>query len=401
MSVQTRGDYVIVGAGIVGLATAWRLQETYPAASIVLLEKEARVAAHQSSHNSGVVHAGVYYPPDSLKARLCRAGVAATAAFCHAHGIAHERCGKLIVATSADELPRLEELARRAEANGLAIDRLDAAAIVRREPEVRGRGAIFVQDTAIADYPALCARLAERIVARGGTIVCEAEALAIAERAGEVVVETGRGAFAGRRLVACAGLQADRVARLAGLAIDFAIVPFRGDYFTLPAARSGLVKTLIYPVPDPRLPFLGVHLTRTTAGGITLGPSAMLALAREDYRPWAYARRDALDALSFPGTWRLLARFPRAGLRELGCALSRRVYLAAARRYCPALEPADLDQFSCGIRAQAVRRNGELVHDFLLLSTARSLHVGNAPSPAATSAFPIADTIVERIGPPG
>ncbi len=398
VSVQTRYDYLIVGAGIVGLATAWRLREIYPLARIAVLEKEDRVAAHQSGHNSGVVHAGVYYPPDSLKARFCRAGIAATEAFCRTHAIAFERCGKLIVATSTDELPALDALAARAVANGLAIERLDANAIIEREPDIRGRAAIFVRDTAIADYPSLCRRLAELLLAHDGAVIHHAEVTHIIERADEVIVETSQGSFAASRLIVCAGLQADRVARLAGLAIDFAIVPFRGDYYTLPGTRSGLVKTLIYPVPDARLPFLGVHLTRTTTGDITLGPSAMLAFARETYRPWALVPRDAGDVLRFPGTWRLLTKFPRAGIGEFARTLSRRAYLAAVRRYCPALELTDLTQLSCGIRAQAVRRNGEMVHDFMLLATPRTLHVGNAPSPAATSAFPIADAIIERLG---
>lgn len=394
---MTQCDYLVIGAGIVGLATAWRLLAREPGSRVVVLEKEAGVARHQTGHNSGVVHAGVYYQPGSLKARLCRAGLAATAAFCAEHGIAHERCGKLIVASSPRELPGLAQLAERAVANGLAPEHLDAAAIIEREPDVRGCAALFVPDTAITDYPAICARLAQLIVAADGEIVFTAEVTAISERPAEIVVETSRGAWTASHLVVCGGLQADRLARLAGLAIDFSIVPFRGDYFTLPQGRSGLVRTLIYPVPDARLPFLGVHLTRTVGGGLTLGPSAMLAFAREDYRAWACDARDLRETFAFGGTWRLLARYPRAGLAELACALSRRAYLRAARRYCPALELSDLASASCGIRAQAVTHRGDMIHDFLLLETARSLHVANAPSPAATSAFPIADTLVARL----
>jgi L-2-hydroxyglutarate oxidase len=228
-------------------------------------------------------------------------------------------------------------------------------------------------------------------------MVFGAEVVAIVERRDEVVVETAQGSWHGAQLVVCAGLQSDRLARLAGLPIAFAVVPFRGDYYRLPAARSALVDTLIYPVPDPALPFLGVHLTLTTDGGITLGPSAMLAFAREDYRAWAWHGSDAWQALSFPGTWRLLARFPRAGLAELRHAASRRAYLRAAQRYCPHLTLSDLAEKSCGIRAQAVSRAGEMIHDFLFHSTPRSVHVLNAPSPAATSAFPIAAAIVEQM----
>jgi (S)-2-hydroxyglutarate dehydrogenase len=390
-------DYLIIGAGIVGLATARRLQERFPHAQIAVIEKEPAVAMHQSGHNSGVVHAGVYYAPGSLKARLCRLGAKAVAAFCTEHGLPFERCGKLIVATTSDELPRLQALAERARENGLSIETLSAAAIAEREPEIRGLGAIFVPETGIADYPALCNRLVEIMRQTGGNLYCDAEVLGIRESDQQVVVETRRETFIGKQLVVCGGLQADRLASLAGVAIDFAIVPFRGDYFTLPAERGGIVKTLIYPVPDPRLPFLGVHLTLTTSGHITLGPSAMLAFAREDYRQWRVNRRDLQEMLCFPGTWRLLARYPQAGLVEISRALSRRAYLAAVRRYCPDLTLADLTTPSCGIRAQAVGRDGQLIHDFLLLSTKRSVHVCNAPSPAATSAFPIADTIVEQI----
>ena len=390
-------DYLIIGAGIVGLATARRLQERFPHAQIAVLEKEPNVAMHQSGHNSGVVHAGVYYAPGSLKARLCRLGSIAVAEFCTQHRIPFERCGKLIVATTPGELLRMHALAGRARENGLSIETLPAAAIDEREPRIRGLGAIFVPETAIADYPALCGRLAELISQTGGALYCGAEVFGIRESDQQVVVETKSATFTGRQLVVCGGLQADRLARLAGLAIDFAIVPFRGDYFTLPAARSGLVKTLIYPVPDPRLPFLGVHLTLTTSGAITLGPSAMLALAREDYRHWRIDRHDLRELLCFAGTWRLLARYPHAGMVEISRALSRRAYLAAVRRYCPDLNLADLISPSCGIRAQAVGRDGQLIHDFLLLSTKRSVHVCNAPSPAATAAFPIADTIVGEI----
>lgn len=392
-----RHDFVVIGAGIVGLATAWRLRQDHPAASIVILDKEARVAAHQSGHNSGVIHAGVYYAPGSLKARLCRAGLEATYAFCAAHGVPHRRCGKMIVATDALELTRLEALAARAADNGLSLRWLDSAAITAREPEVHGLAALYVEETGIADYPQLCIALARVLQAQGAGLELGAEVLAIDERRDEVVVETTRGAWRGAHLVVCGGLQSDRLAQCAGLTVDFAVVPFRGDYYRLPALRSHLVHTLIYPVPDPSLPFLGVHLTLTTDGGITLGPSAMLAFARERYDAWAWHRQDAWQTLRFPGTWRLLARFPRAGVTELLHAASRRAYLRAARRYCPTLVLDDLETRSCGIRAQAVSRDGEMIHDFLFHTTPRSVHVLNAPSPAATSAFPIAEAIVARM----
>ncbi|MGE0858397.1 MAG: L-2-hydroxyglutarate oxidase [Gammaproteobacteria bacterium] len=390
-------DFLVVGAGIVGLATAAELQRRRPGARVAVIDKEAAVARHQTGHNSGVIHAGVYYAPDSLKARYCRAGLRATFEFCAAHDIPHRRCGKLIVATDARDEARLRDLAARAAHNGLTLEWLDRAGIAAREPRVRGVAALFVAETGIADYPALCAALANEIRARDGELLLGHEVLAIQERADEAVIETTQGALRGARLVVCGGLQADRLARLAGLEVALAIVPFRGDYFTLPAARSALVSTLIYPVPDPALPFLGVHLTLTADGGLTLGPSAMLALAREIYRPWAWQARDALEALRYAGTWRLLARYPRAGVAELLHAASRRAYLAAARRYCPELTLDDLATWSCGIRAQAVSPAGELIHDFAFAGTARSVHVLNAPSPAATAAFPIAEAVVTRL----
>ena len=395
--MSARYDYLVIGAGIVGLATARRLQLGQPGARIVVLEKETQVAAHQSGHNSGVIHAGVYYAPGSMKARLCREGLQATFAFCAANDIPHLQCGKLIVASDSVEVERLRALAGRAADIGLTLEWWDAAAIAAREPEVRGLAALYVRETGIADYPRLCQALVRHIESNGGELAFGQQVMAIDERGDEVVVQTSLGQWHGAKLVVCAGLQADRLARLAGLEVDCAVVPFRGDYYHLPAARATLVNTLIYPVPDPALPFLGVHLTLTTDGGITPGPSAMLAFAREHYRAWAWHSRDAWEALRFPGTWRLLSRFPRAGAAEIMHALSRRAYLHAARRYCPNLQLEDLATKSCRIRAQAVSRTGEMLHDFLFQSTPRSVHVLNAPSPAATSAFPIAQAIVERL----
>ena len=390
-------DYVVVGAGIIGLATAHRLQQKFPHARIAVVEKEQGVAQHQSSHSSGVIHAGIYYPPDSLKARFCRLGVAATLAFCAAHDVRAEQCGKLIVATNAAEATRLQALAVRAANNGLACSWLDEAGIYQREPAIVGHAALFVAQTGIADYGALCHKLAQLIAAAGGEVIVGARVSAIDERAAGVVVETPLRTLKTARLIVCGGLQADRLARLAGLDIDLAIVPFRGDYYRLPTTRNSLVKTLIYPVPDPRLPFLGVHLTLTTDGRLTLGPTAMLAFARERYRKWAFDGRDFFAAVTHPGTWRLLARFPRAGALEIAHAASRRLYLAEARRYCPQLTLDDLDDPACGVRAQAVSRKGEMISDFLIERTARSVHVLNAPSPAATAAFPIAQSIIEHL----
>jgi (S)-2-hydroxyglutarate dehydrogenase len=396
-SVRNKFDYLIVGAGIVGLATAWRLRQKFPQAHIGIVEKETAVGRHQSSHNSGVIHAGVYYPPTSLKAQLCRAGVAATLMFCREHGIAARQCGKLIVATSDAEVGRLRELATRAADNRLQCEWLDAAELGRREAAIVGKAALLVRETGIADYPAVCETLRQLLIDSDAKMILGAAVESIHEASQSVTVTAGRHELETSRLIVCAGLQADRLAHLGGVKHDLVILPFRGDYYRLPATRNTLVRHLIYPVPDPRLPFLGVHLTLTTAGHLTLGPTAMLALARERYWKWAFDSRDALATLSHPGTWRLLARFPRAGALELAHALSRRLYLAAARRYCPQLTLNDLADRDCGVRAQAVNRRGEMLGDFVIEHTARSVHVLNAPSPAATAAFPIADSIVARL----
>lgn len=389
-------DFAVVGAGIVGLAVARALQVREPGATVIVVDKENRVAAHQTGHNSGVIHAGVYYEPGSLKARLCRAGLTRTVDYCREHGIAFEQCGKLIVAVDEAEMSRLRALFERAERNGVPVQWLAQGDLREAEPAISGVGAIRVTETGIVDYPGMCRSLADGIAARG-ELRLGVEVRAIREEAAVVYVETSGESIGARRVIVCAGLQADRMLRASGQPADFAVVPFRGDYYALPAARQQLIKHLIYPVPDPALPFLGIHLTRMIDGGITVGPSAMLALARENYSKTAIDPRDAFDAVRYPGLWRVLARYPRAGLTELGCALSRRLYLRAVQRYCPSLTLGDLQPYQSGIRAQAVSPDGKLIHDFLLRRTPRTLHVCNAPSPAATAALPIADEIVERL----
>ncbi len=394
-------DYAVVGAGIVGLAVARALQAREVGASVVVLDKERAVAMHQTGHNSGVIHAGVYYEPGSLKARLCRAGLERTVEYCRTHGIAYEQCGKLIVAVDDQQMVRMRALYERARTNGVPVELLDGPELRAREPAIAGLGALYVRETGFVDYPGMCRQMAADIAA-SGALRLGVGVRAVHERTDFAVVDTDAGEIRAGRVVVCAGLQADRLLRASGHAPEFAIVPFRGDYYALPASRNALIRHHIYPVPDPSLPFLGIHLTRMVGGGITLGPSAMLALAREDYRKTGLDVRDALEAARYPGLWRVLARYPRAGLTELGCALSRRLYLRAARRYCPSLTLDDLQPWQSGIRAQALSRDGRLIHDFLLHQTARTLHVCNAPSPAATAALPIADEIVSRLlGPPG
>lgn len=390
-------DYCVVGGGIVGLATAGQLLQAHPDAGLILLEKEPGLGVHQTGHNSGVIHAGIYYAPGSLKAELCRRGAQATKEFAAAHGIAVDVCGKLLVATDSAEAARMDALYERSRVNGVVSDRIDAAELRRREPHIRGVGALFVPSTGIVDYKAIAAAMGDEIRAAGATIEFGVQVTGIAETTDLVTVSAGERRIQARRLVVCGGLQADRLARMAGARSDFQIVPFRGEYYRLPAARNGIITHLIYPIPDPDLPFLGVHLTRTVDGGVTVGPNAVLGLAREGYRKGSFRRHDVATYLRFPGMWRVARANVRTGTRELRNSLFKRGYLRECRRYCPELTVADLLPEPAGIRAQAVLRDGTLVHDFLFAETPRTLHVCNAPSPAATSAIPIAEMITAKL----
>jgi len=390
-------DFCVIGGGIVGVATAHELLTRNPGASVVLVEKAGRLGVHQTGHNSGVIHSGIYYEPDSLKARLCRAGARWTTEFAREHGIAHRICGKLLVATDATEHERMMALHERSITNGVEVELLDAAELRRREPHVTGVGALFVPSTGIVDYRAVTEALAGRVRALGGSVVLGAPITAITETDEHVTVAGPSGRWTARTLVVCAGLQADRMARLAGAAVDLRIVPFRGEYYQLPPERADLVNTLIYPIPDPSLPFLGVHLSPTVDGALTVGPNAVLGLSREGYRKGSVDRRDLLDILTFPGMRRVARTHLRTGARELRNSLFKRGYLAECRKYCPELTLGDLRPRPAGIRAQAVLPDGTLAHDFLIERTPRSVHVLNAPSPAATSAVPIAGYIVDQL----
>ncbi|HXV28815.1 MAG TPA: L-2-hydroxyglutarate oxidase [Sinorhizobium sp.] len=390
-------DFCIIGGGIVGLATARALLSRSPGASLVLLEKEAALGRHQTGRNSGVIHAGIYYAPGSLKAKLCREGAARTKEFCREHGIAYEDRGKLIVATRPDEVPRLHELYARAAQNGLRTELIGAEEIREREPAVVGIEAIFVPDSAIVNFTNLLHAMAAEIGAVGAEIRYRTEPQAIREAAGMVEVETGGGVIRTRRLVACAGLQSDRVARLAGMRIEHRIVPFRGEYYRLAPRLKDIVHAMIYPVPEPGLPFLGTHLTPMIDGSVTVGPNAMLGLAREGYPKWSVDLRDALETFSFPGFWISIAKNIRPGLKEIGNSVFKSRYLAECRRYAPGLALDDLTPMEPGIRAQAIMKDGTMQHDFLFLKSERMLHVCNAPSPAATSALPIGDMIADRL----
>ncbi|MDQ0394415.1 L-2-hydroxyglutarate oxidase [Labrys monachus] len=389
-------DLAIVGGGIVGLATALAVSERFPGLSFVVIEKEAELALHQTGRNSGVIHAGVYYQPGSLKARLCKEGAAATIRFCRDHGLPFEQCGKLLVATDDVEMARMAALQERCLANGLEVERLDAAELTRREAHIRGLGALFVPATGIVDYGRVARTMAALVAERGGAIITGAEVRAIREEPAGVVIEAGGQTIWARHMIACAGVMADRIAALCGLDLDFRIVPFRGEYFRLGSDKDAIVRHLIYPVPDPGLPFLGVHLTRMIGGYVTVGPNAVLAFAREGYRFGDIRLRDMREMIAYPGFRKVIRSNFRSGVLEMWNSLSRRRYLQLCRRYCPELTLADLAPYRPGIRAQAVLRDGTLVHDFLIRETSRTIHVCNAPSPAATSALPIGNEIVDR-----
>jgi len=390
-------DYCVIGGGIVGLATALRLLESRPGASLVLLEKETELGAHQTGHNSGVIHSGIYYPPGSFKAQLCRRGAQATIEFAAAHGIPVDVCGKLLVATDSAEAARMDALYERARDNAVEVERLDAAQLRRREPHIRGVGALHVPSTGIVDFRVIARAMGESIRAGGAHVELGVEVTGITEATDAVTITAGERRFRVGRLVVCAGLQADRLARMGRARTDFQIVPFRGEYYRLPAARSGLINQLIYPIPDPALPFLGVHLTRTIDGGITVGPNAVLGFAREGYCKGSFRARDVATYLRFGGMWRMARTNVRTGARELRNSIFKRGYLSECRRYCPELTVSDLLPAPAGIRAQAVLRDGSLVHDFLFAETSRTLHVCNAPSPAATSAIPIGEMIAAKL----
>lgn len=391
-------DVLIIGGGIVGVSTAMQLIDRHPNFTVLLLEKEGALAVHQSGHNSGVVHAGVYYTPGSLKADFCRRGAAATYAFCEVHGLPAKRCGKLIVATNDIEDARLRQLEERCRQNRLNPEYLDAGALKLLEPRISGTSAIRVASSGIADYPAITRKMAELVEAGGGRILLGQQVDHLREEHDAVVAETATSVYRTRYAIVCGGLMADRLARMCDIELDFQIIPFRGEYFRLPAAKNDIVKHLIYPVPDPTLPFLGVHLTRMIGGYVTVGPNAVLALAREGYGWSRINPHDLWEMVQFGGFWSMLRDNAKSGLSEFRNSLWRRAYLELCRKYCPELSLGDLEPYPAGVRAQAVMADGTLVHDFLIRRSARSLHVCNAPSPAATSALPIGRYLVDEVG---
>jgi len=388
---------VVVGAGILGLATARRLLQERPGLRLVVLEKEPETATHQTGHNSGVVHSGIYYAPGSLKARLCTQGKAALERYVAERGLPYERCGKLIVALDASELPRLAELERRAIANGVGgLSLLEGDELRTVEPNAAGIRALHARETAIVDYRAVAAAFASDVKEAGGELQLGAAVVGIAERGGSVAVETTGGSLTATALVGCAGLQSDRIATLAGTEPPVRIVPFRGDYYTLTPQAGALVNGLLYPVPDPAYPFLGVHFTKLVDGRVIAGPNAVLALARERYNRTGLDLRDVASTLGYRGFWRLARQHFRFGAVEVWRDVVKRAYVRELQRYVPAVTAGDLTFGPSGIRAQALDRDGRLVDDFVLERTGRQLHVLNAPSPAATASLAIADHLAAQ-----
>ncbi|TRN24856.1 L-2-hydroxyglutarate oxidase [Vibrio furnissii] len=399
--MNTHFDYVIVGGGIVGVSTAWQLKQQYPDKSILLVEKEAGFSRHQTGHNSGVIHAGVYYAPGSLKADFCKRGVERTVSFCAKHDIPVENCGKLLVATNAVELERMQALFERCLQNELDVALLDAAQLKLAEPNITGLGAIYVKTTSIVNYRLVTEKMAEEFKSLGGEVCLSTEVVGLNETEQEISVQCRyKGSpitFHSQFLVSCSGLMADRMTKMLGLATDFQIIPYRGEYYRLAPKHNQVVKHLIYPIPDPELPFLGVHLTRMIDGSVTVGPNAVQGFKREGYGKVNISVRDVWEMLRFSGFWKVTAKNLKTGLVEMKNSLWKPGYLQLVRKYCPSIELADLQPYPAGIRAQAVLSDGTLVHDFLFAESPRSLHVCNAPSPAATSAMPIGEYICQKI----
>lgn len=389
-------DIVIIGGGIVGLSTAMHALHALPRLRLLLVEKEDAVARHQTGHNSGVIHSGIYYKPGSLKAKLCVEGAAAMVEFCREHKLPYEVCGKVIVATTQEEIPRLETLWERGQANGLAgLRKLSQQELREIEPHCSGLLGVLVPSTGITDYAAVSRKYAEIVAAQGGTVSTGTEVRCVVPRGAEMMVETTRGTFAAKYVINCAGLHSDRVSRMAGQKPEVQIVPFRGEYYDLVPERTHLVRTLIYPVPDPKFPFLGVHFTRRIQGGVDAGPNAVLAFKREGYKRTDINLKDFAGTLTYPGFWRMAGKYWRDGFSEYYRSLSKRAFVKALQQLVPEIVSSDLVADGSGVRAQAVRPDGSLVDDFQFVQAERMLHVWNVPSPAATASLPIGRHIVE------
>jgi L-2-hydroxyglutarate oxidase len=389
-------DFAVVGGGIIGLSTAWSLLRRCPGAGVLVLEKETVLARHQTTHNSGVIHSGVYYKPGSLKARFCREGVAALVRFCQEHGVVYEICGKVIVAAGSEEIPLLEFLYERGLKNGLKVEKVGPGELATLEPHAAGLAALYVPETGIVNFAGVAEALARVVAKEGGVLLTGVEVEGVRTAGSGVELVTNCGTYRARVLVNCAGLHSDRIARLSGVEAGVRIVPFRGEYYDLTPKSRHLVKSLIYPVANPNFPFLGVHFTRTIGGRVEAGPNAVLALAREGYKKTDVNLKDLGEILAYPAFWRLVGRNWRTGTGEVLRSLSKKAFVRALRKLIPEIEESDLAPTNAGVRAQALKKDGMLVDDFLLAEGESSVHVLNAPSPAATASIPIGTAVAER-----
>ena len=389
-------DFIVIGGGIVGASTALSLVTMYPEKRTILIEKEKSFASHQTGHNSGVIHAGVYYQPGSLKAKFCREGLEETINFCDLHNIPYENCGKLLVATSEVELARMDVLFERCKQNNIEVELIDQEQLRKIEPNINGIGAILVKSTSIVNYQSVTKKMIEQYEALGGEYLLDTEVVNLTENSDAIEIITNNETLKSRYLISCAGLMADRIAKMLNLEINFRIVPFRGEYYKLSEKHNTLVKHLIYPIPDPELPFLGIHLTKMIDGSVTVGPNAVLGFKREGYGKINFSPRDILEMLSFKGFYKVIRNHFKSGITEMLNSKYKRGYLKQVNKYSPSIKLKDLQPYPAGIRAQAVLDDGTLVHDFLFVESERSIHVCNAPSPAATSAMPIGKYISEK-----
>lgn len=390
-------DFAIIGRGIVGLAAGMALGKRYPDARIIVLEKESAWAYHQTGNNSGVIHSGIYYKPGSFKAKFCRAGSRSLVEFCQEHGIAHEVCGKVIIATEANQLPLLENLYQRGLENGLHVTKLCAEAVKEIEPHVSCLAGIKVFTTGIVNYRQVCQKYADIIRSQGGELRLNTKVKKIGENASAQVLETNNGTFEARFLINCAGLHSDRIARLGRVDPKAQIVPFRGEYYELTPEKRDLVKTLIYPVPNPAFPFLGVHFTRMIDGSVHAGPNAVLSFKREGYKKTDFDLRDSTEVMTYHGFWKLAAKHADEGIQEIVRSLSKAAFVRSLQKLIPEVQAEDIVPTHAGVRAQALMNNGSLVDDFLLVTRPNSIHVCNAPSPAATSSLEIGKAIAQTI----
>ena len=390
-------DYVVIGGGIVGLSAAWAILERKSNIRLAVIEKENEWAAHQSGRNSGVIHSGIYYKPGSMKAKLCREGNRRMVEFCDLYGIRYEECGKIIVATTAAELPALENLYQRGLANGLAVKNIGASQVKEIEPHVKCIAGVHVPSTGIADFAGVCRKLAELLAAAGCELWLGAKVEALRGNGSGTAVETSKGTVGARWIINCAGLHSDRIAKIAGADPGARIVPFRGEYYELKPERRGLVHNLIYPVPDPNFPFLGVHFTRMIDGSVHAGPNAVLSFKREGYHRTSFDARDFMEVMTYAGFWRLASKHAKSGLAEMYRSFSKKAFLRSLQTLIPDVREEDLIPAAAGVRAQALKPDGSLVDDFLIVNGSSATHVCNAPSPAATASLEIGRVIAEQI----